>query len=149
MPKAKAVPQGYHTITPFLNLKQADQAIAFYKKALGAEEKSRMPGPDGKVMHAELQIGDSIIMLSEAMREPPSQSSLHIYVADADALFQRAIAAGAKVKMPIDDMFWGDRYGMVTDPYGISWGIATHKEDVTPEEMRTRVAAEMAKLAKK
>ena len=127
-----------------LNLKDCDKAIEFYKKAFGAEEKSRMPGPDGKIMHAELQIGDSRIMMSEAMQMPATQSSIWLYVPDCDALFKRAVAAGAQVKMPLMDMFWGDRFGNVTDGFGNTWGIATHKEDVPPQEMEKRAKEAMA-----
>jgi PhnB protein len=141
---AKPIPDGYHSISTLLNVKNAEQAIAFYQKAFGAEVKGRMHGPDGKVVHAELKIGDSILMLSEAAREPESRSYLHLYVLDADASFQRAVAAGATVKMPLTDMFWGDRFGRIADPYGNVWAIATHKQDV-PEADLPRLAAEFAK----
>ncbi len=140
MPKVKSVPDGYHTVTPFLALKDAHRAIEFYKKAFGAEERFRMPMPDGKVAHAELQIGDSIVMLTEATQEPPTSSSLYLYVADVDALFARAVAAGAQVAMQVADMFWGDRFGRVSDPFGVRWGIATHVEDVAPDEVGRRAA---------
>ena len=143
--QAKPIPEGFRTVTPHICVKGASDAIAFYKKALGAEEISRMMSPDGKgVMHAEIKIGDSIIMLGDEypgmkIRSPlslgGSGSSLHIYVNDADSLFQRAVGAGATVTMPMTDMFWGDRYGKVTDPFGHEWGIATHKRDVSKEEM--------------
>jgi PhnB protein len=147
MSKVKAVPEGYHTLTTFLNIEGADKAIEFYKKAFGAEERARMPGPGGKIMHAELKIGDSMIMLSDAMMEPATQGSTHIYVNDVDTWFNRAVAAGAKVLTPLADMFWGDRYGRLQDPFGNKWSIATHKEDVPPEEMRTRAQAFMAQMA--
>jgi PhnB protein len=146
MAKAKrAVPEGYHTITPHLVFDHAAQAIDWYKKGLGAEEVSRSVGPDGKIMHAELRIGDSRIMLNDPMgggKGPSayggSPASLWIYVEDCDALFNRAVGAGAKVQMPIGDQFWGDRCGIVADPHGYSWSIATRKEDLTHEEMNRR-----------
>jgi PhnB protein len=144
--KVKPVPEGYHTVTPFLNVKGAAETIEFIKKAFGGEERARMPGPDGKIMHAEVRIGDSLIMLSDAMQQPPTPGNLHLYVTDADAVFKRAIEAGAKVLMPIQDMFWGDRYGSVTDPLGNHWSIATHKEDVAPAEMGKRAQAAMAAM---
>jgi PhnB protein len=146
MAKVKPIPEGYHSLTPFLTLKGADRAIDFYKRAFGAVEKFRMPGPDGKIMHAELTIGDSTIMLSEALRDPPSVSSMYVYVPDADQTFDRAVKAGATVKMPLADMFWGDRFGSVSDPNGITWSIATHIEDVPPEEMPRRAQAAMAQM---
>jgi len=150
MAKAKtAVPAGYHTVTPQLTLDNAAPAIDWYKRALGAEEGSRAVGPDQKIMHSELRIGDSRIMVNDAMmggKGPKtlggSPASLWIYVDNADALFNRAVAAGAK---PLDgpmgkvsDQFWGDRCGAFTDPQGYTWTIATHTEDLTPEEIRTR-----------
>jgi uncharacterized glyoxalase superfamily protein PhnB len=141
MSKVKAIPEGYHSLTPFLSLKGADQAIEFYKKAFGAEERGRFAGPDGKIMHAEIKIGDSIVMLGEAMMDAPSSGNVHLYVENADAAFERAVKAGATVKMPLADQFWGDRYGVVTDPFGQKWSIASHKEDVPMEEMRKRAAA--------
>jgi uncharacterized glyoxalase superfamily protein PhnB len=142
-PARKASPPApsYHTVTPFLNIEGAERAIAFYKDAFGAQERVRMPGPDGKIMHAELVIGDSVIMVSDAVRVPASRSHLHVYVDDCDVLYGRALAAGAVTDMPLQDMFWGDRYGSVTDPFGNVWSIATHKEDVAPEEMQKRMAA--------
>jgi PhnB protein len=150
MAKAKkAVPEGFHTVTPQLTLDNAAQAIDWYKKALGAVEVSRAVGPDGKIMHAEVRIGDSPIMLNDAIMEGKgpktlggSPASLWIYVEDADALFNRAVAAGAKVGAgpmgAMGDQFWGDRCGTFTDPHGYRWTIATHKEDLTPEEMKQR-----------
>jgi PhnB protein len=143
----KPVPEGYHTVTPFLNVKHCAEAIAFYQKAFGAEEKMRMPGPGGAIMHAEIQIGDSRIMLSEAMQLAPTQSSIFLYVNDCDALWKRAVAAGATVKMELADQFWGDRFGTLEDRFGNSWSIATHKEDVTPEEAMKRGAEWMAQMA--
>ena len=150
MAKAKkAVPEGHHTVTPQLTLDNAAQAIEWYKKALGAEEMGRATGPDGKIMHAELRIGDSRIMLNDAMmggKGPKalggSPSSLWLYVEDCDALFNRAVAAGADVAGgpmgKMQDQFWGDRSGTFADPYGYTWSIATHKEDLTPQEMQQR-----------
>jgi PhnB protein len=146
MAKAKkAVPEGYHTITPQLTLDNAAQAIEWYKKALGAEELMRSAGPDGKIMHAELRIGDSRIMVNDPMmggKGPKaiggSPASLWLYVEDCDALFNRAVAAGAQVRMPMADQFWGDRCGGIADPQGYMWSIATHKEDLTQEEMQRR-----------
>ena len=148
MAKAKrAVPEGYHTVTPSLTFDDAAGAIDWYKKALGAEELARAKGPDGKIMHAELRIGDSRIMLNDPImgsKGPKgmggSPASLWLYVEDCDSLFNRAVAAGAQVKMPLGDQFWGDRSGTVADPHGYSWSIATHKEDLTPEEMQQRQA---------
>jgi PhnB protein len=140
MAKVKPVPERYHTVTPYLSLKDAHKAIDFYRKAFGAEERFRMPMPDGKVAHAEIMIGDSILMVSEAMQEPVTSASLYLYVPDADAVFARAVSAGAHADMPLADMFWGDRYGRVTDPFGVRWQIATHKEDVSPEEMTKRAS---------
>jgi uncharacterized glyoxalase superfamily protein PhnB len=149
MSKVKAVPQGYQTVTPFLNVKGASEAIEFYKKAFGAEERSRMPGPSGAIMHAELQLGTSVIMMSDAMTNPPTQTSLHIYVDDCDALWSRATAAGCKIEMPITDMFWGDRYGVVSDKWGNRWAIASHKVDVSPADMKKGMEAAMAQMGKK
>jgi len=138
MAQVKSVPEGYHTVTPFLNVDGANEALAFYKKAFGAEERFRMPGPDGKIMHSEIKIGDSLVMVSDAMMNPPTQSSIHLYVPDADAIWARALAAGAKVEQPLVDQFWGDRWGVLSDKWGNRWGVATHKEDVSPEEMQKR-----------
>ena len=143
----KAVPEGYHTVTPVLTLDNCAQAIDWYKKALGAEEGSRAVGPDGKVMHSELRIGDSRIMVNDAMMggKGPlalggSPVSLWIYVEDSDALFNRAVGAGAQVRMPMANQFWGDRCGTVSDPHGYSWTIATRKEDLTRTEIDERAA---------
>ena len=155
---AKPIPDGYRTITPYITVQGAAQALEFYKRAFGAEEKERMPGPDGKsVMHAELKIGDSIVMLSDEFpgmgcRSPRalggSTGYLFLYVPDVDAAFKRAVDAGAKASMPIADMFWGDRFGKVTDPFGHEWGLATHKEDLSPDEIKKRGAAAMAAMGK-
>jgi PhnB protein len=147
MAQVKAVPEGYSTVTPFLNVKGAAEAIEFYKKAFGAEEQGgRAPGPNGTIMHAEIKIGNSFIMLSDAAMNPPTQSTLHLYVDDADALWKRATEAGAEIATPIADQFWGDRYGAVSDKWGNRWGIATHKEDVPPAEMAKRMAEVMKQM---
>ena len=159
MARAKqAVPEGHHTITPQLTLDNAAQAIDWYKKALGAQEISRAEGPDGKIMHAEIRIGDSRIMLNDEMgggKGPKamggSPASLWVYVEDCDALFNRAVGAGAQVPPgpmgQIADQFWGDRTGTFTDPHGYRWTIATHKEDLTPEEMKQRMDEFMKNFA--
>ena len=159
MSKAKhAVPEGYHTVTPQLTLDNAAQAIEWYKKALGAEEGSRATGPDGKIMHSELRIGDSRIMVNDAMmggKGPRalggSPAALWIYVADCDALFNRAIAAGGRTESgpmgQMQDQFWGDRAGTFTDPHGYRWTIATHKEDLTRQELEQRQAAWMKQFS--
>jgi uncharacterized glyoxalase superfamily protein PhnB len=138
MAKVKAVPDGYHTVTPFLSVNGASDAIAFYKKAFGAEERNRAPGPDGKIMHAEIKIGDSVVMVADAMMGPPTTAAIHLYVDDVDALWTRATGAGASVMMPLADQFWGDRYGVLTDQWGNRWSLASHKEDLSPDEMRKR-----------
>ena len=144
---AKPVPDGYHSITPQLTLDRAAQTIDWYKKALGAEELSRSAGPDGKIMHAELKIGDSRFMVNDVMagnKGPQayggSPASLWLYVENSDALFNRAVGAGAKVQMPLADQFWGDRGGAVADPEGYTWWIATRKENLTHAEMQQRAA---------
>jgi PhnB protein len=140
MANVKPIPEGYHSVTPLLCLKDADQAIEFYKKAFGAEESFRMPTPDGKVAHAEIRIGDSTVMVTEAMQEPPTSSSMYLYVPNADAVYERAVSAGATPVMAVAGMFWGDRFGRVTDPFGVRWGIATHTEDLSPQEINKRAA---------
>ena len=144
---AKPVPEGFHTVTAQLTLDNAAQTIEWYKKALGAKEVNRSLGPDGKVMHAEITVGDSRIMLNDTMpgRKGPkalggSPASLWLYVPDADALFNQAVGAGAQVQMPIDNQFWGDRGGAIGDPEGYTWWISTRKEDLTHEEMQQRAA---------
>lgn len=141
----RPVPEGYYTITPQLTLANAAQAIEWYKQALGAEELARAVGPDGKIMHAEFRIGDSRVMVNDAMMGGKSAkdlggspASLWLYVNDCDALFNRAVSAGGQVKMAMADQFWGDRCGSVVDPEGYTWTIATHKEDLTREEMDER-----------
>lgn len=152
------VPPGMRTITPHLILQGAAEAIAFYQKAFGAEELMRMPGPDGKgVMHAELKIGDSVVFLADEFPGMASASpkkfggttvTIHLYVNDVDAWFNRAVGAGAQVTMPLMNMFWGDRFCKVTDPFGHEWSIAQHIEDVTPEECARRGAEAMKQFCK-
>ena len=153
----QAIPKGYHTITPFMTVRDAARAIEFYKQAFGAKEKGVMKGPDGKVMHAELVIGDSIIMLADEFPEFGSLSpqstggsgmGLHIYIEDVDSAFDRAVKAGATVEMPVADMFWGDRYGKLRDPFGHKWSIGTHKADLSMEEMKKGMDEAMAKMPK-
>ena len=145
----KPIPEGYHTVTPYLIIKGAADAIDFYKRAFGAKELFRMDH-DGKIGHAEIKIGDSPIMLADESPEMGHKSpqtlggspiSILLYVEDVDALFKQAVAAGGKVDRPLEDKFYGDRGGSLTDPFGHIWHIATHKEDVTPEEMEKRMAA--------
>ena len=152
----KPIPEGYHTLSPYLAVDNAAEAIDWYKRAFGAQETVRMLGPDGKIGHAELKIGDSHLMLSDpfpqASTKPPKElggtsTSIFIYVEDVDATFKQAVDAGATVTMPLDDMFWGDRFGSVTDPYGHSWSMATNVEDVPPEEMEERGRAAMAAMS--
>ena len=140
----RPIPEGYRTVTPHLVCEQALDAIAFYKKAFGAVEIARLPGPDGKIMHAELRIGDSPIMLAQDFPEFGSLGPLalkgtpvviHLYVEDADAVWAQALEAGARPVMPLSDMFWGDRYGQVVDPFGHRWSIATHQQDLTQEQI--------------
>ena len=143
----KPIPEGYHTATPYLIIKDAASAIEFYKKAFNATEKMRMPGPDGRVMHAEIKIGDSHIMLADefpemGFRGPVSLGgtpvSICIYVENVDEIYTQAIAAGGKELKPLQDQFYGDRSGTLTDPFGHVWTVATHVEDVSPEEMQKR-----------
>ena len=153
--QVRPIPQGYHTATPYLTVNNGGRAIEFYKKAFGAQEKNRMATPDGKVMHAEIQIGDSIIMLAEEMpgnnlRAPQSLNGttvgVFLYVNDVDTVFNQAVQAGAKADAAPQDMFWGDRYGKLTDPFGHSWSVATHKEDVAPAEMQKRAQEAISKM---
>jgi PhnB protein len=139
------IPEGMHTVTPHLVCAGAGDAIDFYKKAFGATETSRMPGPGGKLMHASIRIGDSAVMLVDEMPEwgslgpkalKGSPVVIHLYVDDVDAFTARAAAAGAKVTMPVADMFWGDRYGQLEDPFGHRWSVATHIRDVSPADMQ-------------
>ncbi|MGF6598751.1 PhnB protein [Paraburkholderia sp. GAS448] len=144
-PAVKAIPEGMHALTPHLVCAGAADAIEFYKKAFNAVELVRLPGPQGRLMHASLRIGDSTLMLVDEMPEhgalgpkalKGSPVTIHLYVENADATVEQAVAAGAKVTMPVADMFWGDRYGQLEDPFGHRWSVATHKRDVTPEEMQ-------------
>jgi PhnB protein len=144
-PAVKPVPEGYHTLTPFLICKNAVQALDFYKRAFGAEELSRLVGPNGGLMHAALRIGDSVLMLTDECPEMGAFNPLHfggtavtihLSVADADASFARATAAGAKPLMPVTEMFWGARYGVLTDPYGHAWSVATQVKEMSPEEIQ-------------
>jgi len=146
----KPIPEGYHSVTPYLIFSGASDAIAFYKKALGAEEVTRMDGPGGRIHH-EIRIGDSHIMLGDEQPEIGAVSpktiggspvSIHLYVEDVDAAVERAVAAGAKLVRPVADQFYGDRTGGVEDPFGYRWFIATHKEDLTMDEIRRRAAAQ-------
>jgi len=155
---SKNIPDGYHTVTPALTVRNGAEAIEFYKRAFGAQELMRMHGPDGKIMHAEIQVGDSRIMLGDETPDMDclspvtrggATSSLYLYVPDVDAAFQRAVSAGAKVLMPVTDMFWGDRFGQLEDPSGHRWGLATHVEDPAPEEIARRHREFVASMAKK
>jgi len=145
MPKVNPVPEGMHTVTPHLVCAGAVDAIEFYKKAFGAVEGGRLPGPNGKLMHAMIRIEGSVVMLVDEMPEwgalgpkslKGSPVTIHLYVEDVDAFAARAVAAGAKITMPVADMFWGDRYGKLEDPFGHHWSIGTHIRDVSPEEMK-------------
>ena len=150
---ASFLPEGFHSITPQLTLNNAARGIDWYKKAFGAEEIDRNVGPDGKIMHAELRIGDSPFMVNDVMmgKGPKefggSPAGFWIYVADSDKLFKRAVDAGGKVEMPIDDQFWGDRAGAVADPEGYTWWIATRKEVLTKAEVEQRANEHFAKMA--
>ena len=144
-PKVNPIPQGYHTVTPSLVVREGAKALEFYQRAFGAEEKARMLGPDGGIMHAEFRIGDSTIMLNDEMPEMGARSpqayggtpvKFYVYVENVDAAWKRAVDAGAKPIMPLQDMFWGDRTGCLEDPFGHSWNLAQHVADPTPEEMR-------------
>lgn len=151
MSSVAPIPPGFHSITPHLVVRNCMAAIEFYKRAFGAQELVCLKSPDGKVMHAEVKIGDSIVMLGDEvpmmdrMGSPQKFNgttvSIHIYCDDADAMFARAVKAGAKAVMPVGDMFWGDRYGKVSDPFGHEWAIATHTRDLTQTEIEDAVAA--------
>lgn len=154
--QVKPIPEGYHTATPYLTVNDAAKAIDFYKRAFDATEIHRMQGPQGKIGHAELRVGDSVIMLADEMpgsetRSPQAlggtASAVFLYVKDVDATYQKAVSAGAKANMQPQDMFWGDRFGKLTDPFGHSWALATHKEDVAPEELKKRSEAAMKQMA--
>jgi PhnB protein len=158
-PSSKPVPEGFHSVTPSLIVRGAAQAIDYYKKALGAQELMRMASPDGKIGHAELKIGDSIIFVSDEMpnmgvsKSPQTlggcTGTLNLYVEDVDKTFQQAISAGGKATMPVADMFWGDRYGTFSDPFGHHWGIGTHKEDLSEQEIEERAKDFFASMAQK
>jgi PhnB protein len=150
------VPEGYHTVTPYLAVDDAQVAIDFYGRAFGAKERTRMAAPDGKVAHAELEIGDSVVMLSDPFPQfsakPPKElggnsANVMLYVENVDEFVQQAVDAGATVTTPIEDQFWGDRYGAITDPFGHTWLVATHVEDVPPEEMAERAKTAFAAMA--
>jgi PhnB protein len=152
---ANPIPEGYHSVTPYLAVEDASRAIEFYKDAFGAEEVVRMPGPDGSVAHAELQIGDSKLMLSDPFPQsnvrPPSErggptASIFMYVEDADATFEQAQEAGATVVAELQNMFWGDRFGTLADPFGHVWSVATRVEDLSEEEIAERSKAAMAEM---
>jgi PhnB protein len=152
----KPIPDGYHSITPYLFVDDAHGAIDFYKRAFGATERGVMEGPDGKVVHAELQIGDSALMLSDPFEQqtgtPPKElggttAAVFLYVEDVDAVVQQAADAGATVAAPPEDMFWGDRFGRITDPFGHQWQVATHTEDLSPEEIAERGKEAMAGMS--
>ena len=153
----KTIPEEFHSVTPMFTFKDARKAIEFYKRAFGAQERYVMPGPGGQgVMHAEVRIGDSIIMLGEEHPQQSCQSaetiggspvSFYIYVENVDEAFKVAVGAGAEVRMPVQDMFWGDRMGTVQDPFGYSWSLATHTRDLTPEEIRQGAEAAFAQMA--
>jgi PhnB protein len=150
--KAKPIPEGYTSVTPYLSIRGAAKALDFYQQAFGAKELFRMPMPDGRVGHAEIQIGNARLMLADEMPDMPdavakspqslggTSASILIYVEDVDALFDRAVKAGATVKRPVTDQFYGDRTGVLQDPFGHVWSLATHVEDVSPEQMHTRMA---------
>lgn len=148
--KVKPVPEGYTTATAYLTVRGAAEAIDFYQRAFDAKELFRMPGPNGKIMHAEILLGNSRIMLADESAVPDSQSpqtlkgsstGLFLYVEDADRTFRQAVKAGAKETQALQNMFWGDRFGKLTDPFGHRWMVATHVEDVSPTEMEERMAA--------
>jgi PhnB protein len=152
----KPIPEGYHTATPYLAVDDAAEAIEYYKNAFGAKERSRMEAPDGSIGHAELEIGDSLVMLSDPFPQATTRTpkelggttaTVFLYVEDVDAVVKRAVDAGATVTMEVADQFWGDRFGAITDPFGHSWSIATHVEDVPPDEMARRAEEAMAQMS--
>ena len=154
MAKVQAIPSGYSSVTPYLVVRDADRAIKYYTECFNASEIMRMAGPGGKIGHAEIRIGDSIVMLCEEMygnKAPEtlggSPVSIFLYVPDVDATFEQAIKAGGTSEMAPSEMFWGDRFGKLTDPFGHKWAIATHIEDVAPEEMGKRAQAAMAQMS--
>ena len=156
MAKVKPIPEGYHSVTPYLFIRGAARAIDFYKNVFGAKEKMRMPGPDGKIGHAELQIGDSVVMLADENPQSQAKSpetvggatnSLLLYLENVDSVFEKAVKAGAKSLKPVADQFYGDRMGTILDPFGQMWSVATHVEDVSPEEMQRRMAKASSQAA--
>jgi PhnB protein len=154
--KVSAIPAGFHAVTPYLTMSDGARALEFYGKAFGAKVRMRMDAPGGRIGHAEIKIGDSVIMMGDEFPQPDgtkapsslggSSSSLFVYVPNVDASFKRAVDAGCRGVMPPTDMFWGDRFGRLIDPFGHHWGLATHKEDVSPAEMKKRSAAAMAQM---
>jgi PhnB protein len=150
----KPIPEGYHTVTPYLVVSDSARALDFYAKAFNAKEKVRMAGPGGRIMHAKMQIGDSMLMLADeggpnksAKSFGGSPVSIFLYVEDVDSVFNQAVKAGAKADMPPQDMFWGDRFGKLTDPFGHYWALATHIEDVAPHDMKRRQDEFFASMA--
>ncbi|HTQ07225.1 MAG TPA: VOC family protein [Polyangiaceae bacterium] len=142
--KVKPIPKGYSSVQASLNLPDAKSAMEFVKKVFGGKIMGVMPGPDGKIMHGEVRVGESVIMFSDAVMDPPRPGNLMVYVPNVDKTFGKAVKAGAKALMPPSDQFWGDRFGRFEDPFGNRWGVGTHIEDVTPKQMKKRMA-EMAK----
>jgi PhnB protein len=149
----QAIPEGYHSLTPYIEIEDAAEAIEFYKRAFGARERGRMDAPGGKIGHAELEIGDSLLMVADPFPQSTISTpkdlgrttvNLFLFVEDADAVVQQAVNAGATVTRPVENKFWGDRFGIVTDPYGHTWSIGTHVEDVSPQEMEERSKAAMS-----
>jgi PhnB protein len=156
MGSVKAIPDGYHNVTPYLFVRGAANAIDFYKTVFGAKETVRIPGSDGRIMHAEVKIGDSIVMLADenphnGVMSPQTiggySVGIHLYVENVDSVIQKAVENGAKTLRPIKDQFYGDRSGSLLDPFGHMWSVATHVEDVSPEEMRKRMHAAMSQAA--
>lgn len=157
MNEIEKIPKDYHSITPVLIVKNGDKAIEFYKNSFGVEERFRMKSPDGRVAHAELKLGDSVFMLSDEYPEMECHSpktiggspvSMYVYVDDVDSVFNKAISAGAKVLDPVKDQFWGDRHGRLEDPFGHLWSIATHKKDLSEEEMKKAAEAAFSQMSK-
>jgi PhnB protein len=157
MSEVKKIPEGYHSITPALIVKDGNAAIEFYKKGFGAEERHRMKSPDGRIGHAELKIGDSIVMLTDEFPEMKCLSpksiggsavSMYVYVEDVDDTFNKTVSAGAKVLDPVKDQFWGDRHGRIEDPFGHLWSIATHKKDLSPEDMKKAAEEAFSQMSK-
>jgi PhnB protein len=153
---ARPIPEGYSTVSTYLAVDDAARAIDFYERAFGAKERGRMPGPEGKIAHAELEFGDSVVMFSDQFEQstckPPTElggtsAAIFLYVEDVDAVVEQAVDAGATVVTPVEDMFWGDRFGKLADPFGHEWQIATRKEDLSPEEVMERGKEAMAELS--